>query len=44
MKTVIAIKFNQIKSDKALADDLLQINQAGLIPEDKVRICAIGMK
>lgn len=36
------ISWHQIKSDKELANDLLAIKQAGLIPEDKVRICAIG--
>ena len=36
------ISWHQIKSDKELADDLAQIKQAGLIPEDKVRICVIG--
>ena len=36
------ISWHQIKSDKELAADLLRIKQAGLIPEDKVRICVIG--
>jgi len=36
------ISWHQIKSDKELANDLLEIKQAGLIPEDKVRICVIG--
>jgi len=36
------ISWHQIKSDKELVNDLLEIKQAGLIPEDKVRICAIG--
>jgi uncharacterized protein with PIN domain len=36
------ISWHQIKKDKELADDLLTIKQAGLIPEDKVRICVIG--
>lgn len=36
------ISWHQIKSDKELANDLLEIKQAGLIPEDKVRICFIG--
>ena len=36
------ISWHQIKDDKELAADLLRIKQAGLIPEDKVRICAIG--
>jgi hypothetical protein len=36
------ISWHQIKNDKQLANDLLEIKQAGLIPEDKVRICAIG--
>ena len=41
-KIVHLISWHQIKSDKGLANDLLEIKQAGLIPEDKVRICAIG--
>jgi hypothetical protein len=36
------LSWHQIKSDKALADDLSVIKQAGLIPEDKVRICVVG--
>jgi len=36
------ISWHQIKSHKELANDLLEIKQAGLIPENKVRICAIG--
>ena len=36
------ISWHQIKSDKELGNDLLEIKQAGLIPEDKVRICVIG--
>jgi hypothetical protein len=41
-KMVHLISWHQIESDKALANDLLQIKQAGLIPEDKVRIAVIG--
>jgi hypothetical protein len=36
------ISWHQIKDDKELAADLLKIKDAGLIPEDKVRICVIG--
>lgn len=36
------ISWHQIKDDKELAADLLAIKDAGLIPEDKVRICVIG--
>ena len=36
------ISWHQIKSDKELANDLSKIKQAGLIPENKVRICLIG--
>ena len=36
------ISWHQIKSDKELAKDLLEIKHANLIPEDKVRICVIG--
>ncbi|MCJ7539621.1 MAG: ISKra4 family transposase [Desulfobacterales bacterium] len=41
-KIVHLISWHQIASDKELGNDLLKIKQAGLIPEDKVRICAIG--
>jgi len=41
-KIVHLISWHQIASDKELGNDLLQIKQTGLIPEDKVRICAIG--
>jgi Uncharacterised protein family (UPF0236) len=36
------ISWHQLKNDKELGNDLLAIKQAGLIPEDKVRICTIG--
>ena len=36
------ISWHQIKDDKELAADLLKIKDAGLILEDKVRICIIG--
>jgi len=36
------ISWHQIKDDKELAADLLKIKDAGLILEDKVRICVIG--
>jgi hypothetical protein len=36
------ISWHQIKNDKELAADLLRIKQAALIPEEKVRLCAIG--
>jgi hypothetical protein len=36
------LSWHQIKSDKELASDMLQIKQAGLIPEERVRICVIG--
>jgi hypothetical protein len=36
------ISWHQIKDDKELASDLLKIKDAGLIPENKVRICVIG--
>lgn len=41
-RIVHLISWHQIKSDKDIADDLLKMKQAGLIPEDKVRICVIG--
>jgi len=36
------ISWHQVKTDKELSNDLLEIKRAGLIPEDKVRICVIG--
>jgi hypothetical protein len=36
------ISWHQLKSDKELAQDILKIKEAGLIPEEKVRICVIG--
>jgi len=36
------ISWHQIKDDKELAADLLKIKNAGLIPENKLRICVIG--
>jgi len=36
------ISWHQIKKDKELAADLLQIKKSGLIPEEKLRICVIG--
>lgn len=41
-RIVHLISWHQIKSDKELAADLLEIKEAGLIPDDRVRICAIG--
>lgn len=41
-RIVHLISWHQIKNDKELANDLLEIKQAGLIPEERVRICAIG--
>ena len=34
--------WHQIQDDKQLAQDLLAIKEAGLVPEDKVRFCVIG--
>ena len=36
------ISWHQIQDDKGLAEALLAIKNAGLIPEEKVRLCAIG--
>ena len=36
------ISWHQIQEDKELADALSKIKEAGLIPEDKVRLCVIG--
>lgn len=41
-RIVHLISWHQIMSDKELAEDLSRIKDAGLIPEDKVRICVIG--
>jgi len=41
-RIIHVISWHQIKEDKELAADLLRIKDAGLIPEDKVRICVIG--
>ena len=41
-RIVHLISWHQIKKDKELAEDLIRIKEAGLIPEDKVRICIIG--
>jgi hypothetical protein len=36
------ISWHQIQNDKQLAEALLTIKEAGLIPEEKIRLCAIG--
>ncbi|MBW2329380.1 MAG: ISKra4 family transposase [Deltaproteobacteria bacterium] len=36
------ISWHQVQDDKQLAEALLTIRDAGLIPEDKVRLCVIG--
>lgn len=36
------ISWHQVQNDKELGEALLTIKNAGLIPEDKVRLCAIG--
>ncbi len=41
-RIVHLISWHQVMSDKELAADFSKIKQAGLIPEDKVRICVIG--
>jgi hypothetical protein len=41
-KIIHLISWHQIKNDKELLNDFLEIKRAGLIPEDKVRICVIG--
>ena len=41
-RIVHLLSWHQIKDDKELAADLVRIKQAGLIPEQKVRICVIG--
>ncbi len=34
--------WHQIQNDKQLAEDLKAIKEAGLVPEEKVRLCSIG--
>jgi len=41
-KIIHLISWHQIQDDKELAEALLTIRNAGLIPEDKVRLCAIA--
>lgn len=41
-RIVHLISWHQIQNDKQLAEALLTIKEADLIPEDKVRLCAIG--
>jgi hypothetical protein len=41
-KIVHLISWHQIQDDKELAEALLTIKNAGLIPEDKIRLCAIA--
>jgi len=41
-KIVHLISWHQIQDDKELAEALLAIKNAGLIPEDKIRLCAIA--
>jgi len=36
------ISWHQIQTDRELAESLRAIKEAGLIPEDKVRLCTIG--
>ncbi len=41
-RIVHLISWHQIQNDKKLAEDLRTIAEAGLIPEDKVRLCIVG--
>jgi hypothetical protein len=41
-KIIHLASWHQIQDDKQLAEDLLAIKEAGLVPEDKVRFCVIG--
>ena len=36
------ISWHQVQDDKSLAEALLTIKEAGLVPEEKIRLCAIG--
>lgn len=41
-KIVHLISWHQIQDDKSLANNLLELKNAGLIPEKRVRLCFIG--
>ena len=41
-KIVHLISWHQIQDEEEFAQSLLQIREAGLIPQDKVRLCIIG--
>jgi hypothetical protein len=41
-RIVHLISWHQVQDDKGLARGLLAIKKAGLIPEDKIRLCIIG--
>ena len=41
-KIIHLISWHQIQDEEEFAQGLLQIREAGLIPEDKVRLCIIG--
>ncbi|MCP4553141.1 MAG: ISKra4 family transposase, partial [Bacteroidetes bacterium] len=41
-RIVHLISWHQIKNDKELGADFIKIKNAGLIPEDRLRICVIG--
>ena len=41
-RIVHLVSWHQIQSDAELADALRQVKQAGLVPEDRVRLCVVG--
>ena len=41
-RIVHLVSWHQIQSDAELADALRQVKKAGLVPEDRVRLCVVG--
>jgi hypothetical protein len=41
-RIVHVLSWHQIQTDEQLAEALRQVKEAGLVPEDKVRLCVIG--
>jgi transposase len=41
-RIVHVLSWHQIQSDAQVGDALGQVKEAGLIPEEKVRLCVIG--
>jgi hypothetical protein len=41
-RIVHLMSWHQIQSDEEMAQALRQVNQAGLVPEERVRLCVVG--